>query len=137
MELSLKKYLSTALNCLIPFALLEILLFILYFTSDVPAGFFAIINVVDIICLLLPGTNYLIMFFVFKKKCKDFTPIEGIVSNWDAGFRRFTGCVIIKVGDNEFSTSAYFSHEECKELVVKTILYAIIDELLFIYSIKD
>ena len=77
------------------------------------------------------------MFFVYKNKCKNFTPVEGVITNWEAGFYRFTGGVIIKVDDKEYSTSAYFSNEECKELVGKSISYALIDETLFIYEIKD
>ena len=77
------------------------------------------------------------MFFIFKNKCKSSDVAEGVVANWQTGFYRYTGSVIVKVDDKEYSTSAYFSHEECKELVGKTVLYAIIDELLFIYKIKD
>ena len=136
MELSLKRYLSTALKWLIPFVLLEIFIFLLYFLRIAEAGLFAIVNVANLVCLLLPGTYFLVMFFVYKKKCKNFTPVEGVIANWEAGFYRYTGSVIIKVGDREYSTSAYFSNEECTELVGKSISYAIIDETLFIYDIK-
>ena len=137
MAISLKKYLSTAFKWLIPFVFLEILIFILYFTELVQAGLFAIINAMDIICLLLPGAYYLIMFFVFRVKSKNFTPLEGVISNWETGFYRYTGSVILKIEDNEYSTSAYFSNEECKKLVGKTIFYAIINDILFIYEIKN
>lgn len=85
----------------------------------------------------MPGAYYLIMFFVLKRKCKNVTPKDGVISNWEAGFYRYTGGVIIKIDDTEYSTSAYFSNEECKELIGKTISYAIIDETLFIYEIKN
>ena len=137
MELSLKKYLSTALKWLTPFVFLELLICILYFTSITEAGLFAIINIVNIVCLLIPGAYFLIMFFVYKQKCKNFIPTEGVISNWETGFYRYTGSVIVKVDDKEYSTSAYFSNEECKELVGKNISYAIIDETLFIYEIKE
>lgn len=137
MEYSLKKYLFTALKWLTPFVLLELLTCILYFTGNVEVALFTIINIVDIVFLLLPGIYFLIMFFVFKKKCKSFTPVEGMIANWESGFYRYTGSVIIKINDKEYSTSAYFSNDECKELVGKIISYAIIDETLFIYDIKE
>lgn len=137
MEYSLKKYLFTALKWLTPFVLLELLICILYFTGNVEVALFTIINIVDIVFLLLPGICFLIMFFVFKKKCKSFTPVEGMIANWESGFYRYTGSVIIKINDKEYSTSAYFSNDECKELVGKIISYAIIDETLFIYDIKE
>lgn len=137
MEYSLKKYLFTALKWLTPFVLLELLICILYFTGNVEETLFTIINIVDIVFLLLPGIYFLIMFFVFKKKCKSFTPVEGMITNWESGFYRYTGSVIIKINDKEYSTSAYFSNDECKELVGKIISYAIIDETLFIYDIKE
>ena len=77
------------------------------------------------------------MFFIYKKKCKGFTPAEGVIMNWEPGFYRYTGSVIIKVDNKEYSTSAYFNYEDCKELVGKTISYAIIDEILFIYRIIE
>lgn len=137
MVYSLKKYFFTALKWLTPFVLLEILICILYFTGNVEATLFAIINIVDVVFLLLPGIYFLIMFFVFKKKCKGFTPAEGKIANWEAGFYRYTGSVIIKVDGKEYSTSAYFSNYECRELVGKNVSYAIIDDTLFIYDIKE
>lgn len=137
MELSLKKYLSFALKWLIPFALLEILICVLFFTSVIKSGLFAFIFIINIICLLLPGAYFITMFFIFKRKCKRFTPIDGVIANWEAGFYRYTGSVIICSDGKEYSTSAYFSQEECKELVGKSVSYAIIDEMLFLYSIND
>lgn len=137
MELSLKKYLSTALKWLIPFVLLETLICLLSFTKTVGTGVFAVVNIADFVCLLLPGLYFLIMFFVFKNKCKKVVPADGVITNWEQGFYRYTGSVIIKANDNEYSTSAYFSTEECKELVGKNISYAIINETLFIYEIKE
>ncbi len=137
MELSLKKYLSFALKWLIPFAFLEILICVLFFASIIKSGLFAFLFIISIICLLLPGAYFLTMFFIFKKKCKRFTPVDGVIANWQSGFYRYTGSVIIKADDKEYSTSAYFTNEECKELVGKSVSYAIIDETLFIYEIND
>jgi hypothetical protein len=109
MELSLKKYLSTALKWLTPFVFLELLICILYFTSITEAGLFAIINIVNIVCLLIPGAYFLIMFFVYKQKCKNFIPTEGVISNWQTGFYRYTESVIVKVDDKEDSTSSLWS----------------------------
>ena len=74
---------------------------------------------------------------VFKKKCESVTPVDGVIANWEAGFFRYTGAVIVKVDDKEYSTSAYFSNEEAKEMVGKTVSYAIISETLFIYEVKE
>ena len=137
MALSLKKYLSSALKWLIPFVFLETLICLLYLTKVTQAELFTIVNIVNIVCLLIPGAYHLIMFFFFLKKCKNVTPTQGVISNWQAGFYRYTGSVIVKIDDNEYSTSAYFSNAECKELVGKTISFAIIGETLFIYEIKN
>ena len=77
------------------------------------------------------------MFFVFKKKCESATPVDGVIANWEAGSFRYTGAVIVKVDDKEYSTSAYFSNEEAKEMVGKTVSYAIISDTLFIYEVKE
>ena len=75
--------------------------------------------------------------FVFKKKCESATPVDGVIANWEAGFFRYTGAVIVNVDDKEYSTSAYFSNEEAKEMVGKTVSYAIISDTLFIYEVKE
>lgn len=137
MELSLKKYVLFALKWLIPFASLEILICILYSAKVTSSDIFGIINIANIVCLLLPGSYYLAMFFLYRSKCKTFTLQEGNIINWEAGFFRYTGKVILEIDGVEYSTSAYFSTDECKELVGKRISYAIINETLFIYNIKD
>ncbi len=137
MELSLRKYLSTALKWLIQFVLLETLICLLSFTKTIRTGVLVVVNIADFVCLLLPGMYFLIMFFIFKNKCKKVVPADGVITNWEQGFYRHTGGVIIKVNDNEYSTSAYFSTEECKDLVGKSVSYAIINETLFIYEIKE
>ena len=136
-KLTLSKYLTTALKWLTPFALLEILICVLHFSGIAEATLFALINIANFICLLLPGGYYLTMFFVFKKKCESATPVDGVIANWEAGFFRYTGAVIVKVDDKEYSTSAYFSNEEAKEMVGKTVSYAIIADTLFIYEIVE
>lgn len=137
MALSLKKYLSTALKQFIPFVLLEVFISLLFLTKIVGAGVFTVVNIANFVCLLLPGLYFLMMFFVFKKKCKKVVPAEGVITNWEAGFYRYTGSVIIKLNEKEYSTSAYFSQEECKAFVWKSVSYAIIDETLFLYEIKE
>lgn len=137
MELSTRKYLSTALKWFIPFALLETLICLLLFTKTIGTSVFAAVNIANFVCLLLPGMYFLITFFIFKNKCKKIVPADGVITNWKQGFYRYIGSVIIKLNDNEYSTSAYFSAEECKELVGKSVSYAIINETLFIYEIKE
>ena len=137
MFFSLKKYLTTSIKWLVPFFSLELLLSILYFTHAIESGLFAIINAIDIVFLLLPGGYYLISFFIYKRKCKDCTPKVGVITNWENGFYRYTGCVILKEDDKEYSTSAYLSSDECRDMVGKTVSYAIIGDTLFIYQIKE
>ena len=67
-KLTLSKYLTTALKWLTPFALLEILICVLHFSGIAEATLFAMINVVNFVFILFPGSYYLTMFFVFKKK---------------------------------------------------------------------
>lgn len=136
-KLTLSKYLTVAIKWLTPFALLEILICVLYFTGIAEATLFAMISVVNFVFLLPFGAYYLTMFFVFKKKCEGATPVDGIIVNWEVGFIRYTGAVIVKADDKEYSTSAYFSQEEAKEMVGKTVSYAIIADTLFIYEIKE
>lgn len=95
------------------------------------------INVIDFVMLLLPGAFYLIMFFVYRNKCADITPKDGIIANWKSGFFRYTGALIIKEDDKEYSTAAYFNIEEAKDMVGKTASYVIIDETLIVYEIKE
>ena len=137
MVFSLRKYLASSLKWLIPFVALELLIFILHFTQSIEAGLFAVINAIDIVFLLLPGAYYLITFFVYKKKCKNYTPKVGVITNWENGFYRYTGCVILKEDDKEYSTSAYLSSDECRDMVGKTVSYAIISDTLFIYQIAE
>lgn len=137
MELSLKKYLTTALKWLIPLVLSETLICLLLFTKTIGTGAFAVVNIANFACLLLPSMYYLVMFFIFKNKCKKIVPADGVITNWEQGFYRYAGSVIIKLNDNEYSTSAYFSIEEAKDMVGKTVSYAIIADTLFIYEIKN
>ena len=116
-KLSLSKYLATSLKWLIPFVLLETLICVLHFSGIAQATLFAIVNVANFICLLLPGGYYITMFFVFKKKCESATPVDGVIANWEAGFFRYTGAIIVTVEDKEYSTSAYFSNEHILALM--------------------
>lgn len=137
MKLPLKKYRATALTQLLPFVLLEAFIGLLFVTKAVGSGVFAVVTLANVFCLLLPGAYFLILFFLFKSKCKNVAPVDGVIANWSAGFYRHTGSVIVKQDEKEYSTSAYFSAEECKELVGKHVSYAIIDETLLIYEIKE
>ena len=135
-KLSLSKYLTTALKWLTPFAALEIIICILHFSGIAEETIFAMITVVNFVFLLIPGGYYIVMFFVFKRKSVSATPVEGVITNWEPGFFRYTGALIVKVDGKEYSTSAYFNQEEAKEMVGKTVSYAIIADTLFIYEIK-
>ena len=138
MEVSLKKYLISALKWFAAFLFIIVLCIAVCFIDTIDKElFFAIIIPISCIVLLLPAGYYTTMFFVFKKKCRNFTPVEGVITNWETGFYRYSGSVIVEIDGKEYSTSSYFSHEECKELVGKMISYAIINETLFIYDFKN
>ena len=127
MALSLKKYLLSSLKFFIPFLIVILSCIGVNFIESVDAGIFsAIIIPISTMVLLLPSGYHFIMFLLFRKKCKAFKSEEAVVFNWEASFFRYSGSIIIKVDNTEYSSSAYFTHEECKELVGKTIYYAII-----------
>ncbi len=138
MPLSLKKYLTSALKWLIAFVLVGVMCLSVCFVDNIDTGvFLAIVVPISCIALLLPGGYYLARFLAFKKKYMNVVPVEGVIANWEAGDYRYTGRIIVNVDGKEYSTSSYFNYEECKELVGKTVSYAIIDEILFIYEVKN
>ena len=136
MPLTLRKTLTFSLLWLIPFACLELLILLLYATNAQDGEFAAILSAVTLLCLFLPGAYYLVMFFRYRKSCKDHTPVRGVITNWQTGFFRGCGGVILKLGDKEYSTASVFSYDECKEMVGKTVSYALIDEDLFLYAVE-
>ena len=139
MLLSLKRYLMFSLKLFAMLVFIGVICLGICFVDTIDTGVFLglIIPVISMF-LLLPAGYYFVMFLIFKKKCMNSTPVEGVVTNWEtSSFYRYTGCIIVNVDGREYSSSAYFSCHECKELVGKTITYAIIDETLFIYEVKD
>jgi len=138
MALSLKKYLVSALKFSIAFTFLTLICIGVSLVDTIDTGVFVVIVIpVSVIMLLLPAGNYFALFFAYRKKCTAIIPEEGIVANWEAGYFRGSGSIIVIVNGVEFSTSAYFRHDECKDLVGKTILYTIFDDTLFVYEIKE
>lgn len=136
--LSLKKYLTYAFLFLSPFTFIMGICLCIYFSmSDKFAITVAVVSLASILTLLLPSIYYFYMYFKFKIKCKNIAPTNGVISTWEHGFFRYTGAVIIKVNDTDYSTSAYFNYDDAKDLVGKTVSYAIIDETLIIYEILD
>lgn len=135
MKLSLKKYLTHSIRWFIPFVLIGAicLTFCIFDGADAKLSYIMVLNIIAFFC---PAAYYLFLFFKFRKKTLNLSPVEGVVSNWKAGSHRYTGKIIVNVDGEEYSTSSYFSCEECKNLVGKTITYAIIDEVLFVYEIK-
>jgi len=137
MILSLKKYLIFALKWFLPFVFIGAICIVLLISGVIDTGMFLFIAVaINGIFLLLPAGYYFAMYLSFRKKCEKYAPLKGVVANWEAGFYRYTGSIIVKVDDTEYSSSACFSYEECRELVGKTVSYAIIDEILIIYEIE-
>ncbi len=135
---SLQKYLGVSLKFFIPFIFLFVLcIFLLTNSGETIKITISVTLFFTILCLGLPTIYYFTLYLIFRNKCKKYTPCEGVVYNWEIGFFRYSGSVIVKVEDTEYSSSAYFYRDDAKELVGKTISYAIIDETLFIYEIKN
>ena len=135
---SLQKYLGIALKFFIPFIFILTLCIILLINNGETIKItISVALFITILLLGLPAIYYFTLYLIFRKKCKKYTPREGVVYNWEIGFFRYSGSVIVKDEDTEYSSSAYFYRDDAKELVGKTISYAIIDETLFIYEIKN
>lgn len=136
--LSLKKYLTYAFLYLTPFIFIMGISILLHFTDAEKYSItIAVVRLFSILGLLMPALYYFYMYFKFKIKCKKISPITGVIANWQHGFVRYTGSVIIKINDTEYSTSAYFNYDDAKDLVGKSVKCAIIDETLIIYEILD
>lgn len=138
MALSLKKCLMKALEYFGCFMFIVLICLVMGVAGSSDMGLTCLVSItVASVFMLLPALYYFSYYLVFKKKYKDFTPVEGVVFNWEAGLFRGAGAIIVKVDDKKYSTLSYFNNEECNELVGKTISYAIIDDILFVYDIKE
>jgi hypothetical protein len=137
MELSLKRYLISAVKWLSLFIAMQALIIICLIFDFGKRGSLIISGIITFLFLLPFGIYYLYLFLFFKKKIKGVSPEEAIITNWQAGSFRYTGKLILNIDDKEYSTASYFSQEEAKSTVGKTVLYTIIDDTLFIYKIKD
>ena len=133
----LKKYLITAFFYLGMFAIEFLLCLLLAFIKGLNIEMAMLIGSVLGLIVLLPAIYYFVWFFVFRKKCRSITPGEGIVVNWQLGFFKHTGSVSVKVNDREYSTGLVFFRDEAQGLVGKSVLYAVFDDVLFLYEIKE
>lgn len=137
MAYSLKRYRLAACRWLIPFVLWEVLIILLFATNIVNVTCLAIVSLANAVFLFLPGLYFLVMFWVFRRKSANAVPRDGVITNWGAGFYRYTGRVVIQSDGNTYATSAYFSADECQALVGTAVSYAIIDETLFLYALHE
>lgn len=138
LQLSLRKYLSSFIKSFASFLVVILLCVSVVFIDGINTGvFLALVLPISSLILLFPAIYYLAMFFVFKKKCIGVTPMECTIATWEAGFFRYSGSIVVRIDEKEYSTSAYFSHAECRELVGKSALCAIIDDTLIVYEIKS
>ena len=137
MEFSLKRYLIKAIKWLSAFIIIEALIVLSFIFDLGKRGSIIMAGVITLLFILPIGLYYLASFFFFKKKIKGVIPEEAVITNWQAGSLRYTGKLILTIDDKEYSTASYFSQEEAKSTVGKTVAYTIIDETLFIYKIKD
>lgn len=137
MAYSLKQYRLASCRWLIPFAFLEGLIVLLFATETVNVTCLVLVSLANAACLFLPGLYFLVMFWVFRRKSANAVICDGVIANWEAGFYRHTGRVVIQTGGDAYATSAYFSTDECQALVGVAVSYAIIDETLFLYALNE
>jgi len=135
MKISLNKYLVSAVGLLIAFICFGIILLALWISEDVGLKFYLLVALVCL-GLLIPSVYDFCLYFKLKRKSVDVILREAVVYNWEA-VGKYGGRVIIMIDDREMHTAAHFNRHECKEMVGKTVSYAIIDGILMIDSIKE
>ena len=136
---SLKRYFSMSMGYLAGFTFI-LASVIICSIADVESVKLASAIVIPIcaFALLLPGAYYLYRFFSCKKKAEGLPRLRGAVCNWELGaFTRYYASVSVISDGQEYSTSHYISYEYARELVGREIEYCIIDDILFIFSVRD
>lgn len=138
MKLSAKKYMHMTLYWFGFFLVYCMIVFIsILLLKDITKMILAMIMGV-VACISLGfGVYNLCSYISMKKKCEKITPEVGTIFNWQADWNRPFGSVILKVGENEYSTSPYFLSEDCRRMVGKQVRYAIIDDVLFLYELIE
>ena len=135
MKISLNKYLTYAVGLLLAFIGIVALSALIWIFDDVSFQLYFLV-VISVVGLLVPSLYYFYLFFKLKKKSVDIILRDAVVCNWEST-GRYSGRIIIEVGGEEYHSSSYFSHQECKDMVGQTVAYAIIDGILFIDSVKE
>lgn len=135
MKISLNKYLTYAVGLLLAFIGIVALSALIWIFDDVSFQLYFLV-VISVVGLLVPSLYYFYLFFKLKKKSVDIILRDAVVYNWESS-GKYSGRIIIKDDGKEYKTSAYFSHQECKDMVGQTVAYAIIDGILFIDSVKE
>lgn len=87
--------------------------------------------------LFLPAIYYIFCSVSAVKSIPNCEIKEGVVTNWyHSAFQRGSGCIAVKEGDREYTSSEIFSYDTASELVGKQIRYVIIDDdLVFILAV--
>lgn len=138
MKLSLKKYIHMTLYWFGLFLVYCVLTLASILLLKESTKFVLVMVICVIACFFLGfGVYNLCSYISMKKKCKKITPEVGTIFNWQADWNRPFGSVILKVGENEYSTSPYFLSEDCRRMVGKQVRYAIIDDVLFLYELIE
>ncbi len=139
MKLSLKKCLLMSMQWFGIALFAGLLSFFMWFGDREGTDIFVLLPcfLLIVIFLVCPAVYYFGKFLTLRKKCEEYTPVKGVVSNWETGFLRGTAAIIVKVEEEEYSTAAYYGYNEAKELVGKTIDYAIIDQRVFVYQVNE
>ncbi len=132
-KLSLKKYRNMALKYFAAAAFIELFGIFSGMLEGLEIELSLIIaTVICVIFLVIPGFVWLGLFFSYRKKSANVEPRVGYIKNWEA--TRRMGKVVMIVDGKEVATPAYFSHSEAKELVGKTVEFAVFEDVLFLFG---
>jgi len=83
---------------------------------------------------LIPFLYYLIRGLTVEKEAEKQPVFTGTVFNWQAGFLRSSGAIIVLHGGKEYISPAFFTQTEAKEAVGTRLQYCILGETLFIFE---
>ena len=113
----------------------------LLIVSVVPEDPQALLLLVVSLLVLAPFTAYnLICWLVYRKIGQKMQPQTATVVNWQCvggrGFNR-TANISIKIGEEEYFSPGYFSAEEARDMVGRTISYVLADHTVLVYEVLD
>ena len=129
--ISTKRYFGYSGIFLLGFILMECVGILAGFQDPAIGAFFAILIGG---AMLIPCLCYLIRGFTVEKEVKKQPVFIGTVFNWDEGFFRSSGAIIVKHEGKEYSSPPFFTQKEAKESVGTSLQYCLLGETLFILA---